>query len=185
MKRFVGFLVGVSLATGLVSKVWAAGADYKVTVNVYEITITTPTGGIAGGGVAVGSNFNIAGSSIQICNTGNADCKIEISCSATTTPNGWTIIGSTPSATITEVRLMGLLNTTAPGEGDYDVYMDTITSAAQLATTSRYAGDIDPGAGDLTVGTTWPMWLNFTPMDQTPATSSEQTITVTITGELP
>jgi len=184
MKRFVGFLVGVSLAFSLVSKAWADTCDYTVTVNVYEITLSTG-GGIAGGGVAVGSVFNVAVSSIWICNTGNATCKVGVSCAATTDPDGWTIISGTPTATATEVRLMGLINAALPDGFDFDVYADTITSVAQTVTDGSYFdGDMNL-SGDLTVGTTWPMWLNFTPMDQTPATSNEQTITLTITGESP
>lgn len=167
---------GIWNSSGDVSTVNTNNWNYAEWV---EISITLSTDTISAGSVDPGTEFYIATSSIGVENTGNVTEKFILECSISN-PANWAVTGSTPSAN-NEFRMLGVFNSVQPSSGDYDVYLDTITTTPATSSDNRYAGD-QYGYNVSTGQSKW-LWLNFTPPASEPDEKEEQTITITITVE--
>lgn len=175
MRKIIFVVLGIFMVAGIVSLVEAADVTYAVRVQVVSVSsdwttaFSTPT-------CNAGSQFNIYGSSITVQNTGNVNEDFILSCSDS---NDWTVTSSTPT-TNTEFRLMGLFNSTEPASGDYDVDTDILITAAQTASSTRYAGD---QTGDnVPQAETRSLWISFCAPTGAP-TGTEQSITITIDAQ--
>ena len=155
------------------------GATYYIPA---VLGVWVSTGTVSGGIVAAGTNFNIASSSIGVRNIGNVFERFILSCSSISTPDNWTVTGSTPT-TNNEFRLLGIFNSIQPVSGNYDIYIDTITDTPSPASIIRYSGD---QIGDnMPVGEIRWLWISFDPPTSgpPPPSSDLQNITITIDAE--
>ena len=175
MRKITILLLGILMVTGFVSLVEAADVTYAVRVQVISVSadwttvFSTPT-------YNVGSLFNIYGTSITVQNTGNLNEDFILSCSNS---GDWNVTASTPTAN-NEFRLMALINSTEPTSSDYDVNIDTMTTIAQSASATRYAGDTT--GNNVPSGETRGVWISFCAPTGAPV-GTEQSITITIDAQ--
>jgi hypothetical protein len=175
MKKNLNLIIGILLIGGAANLLKAVDITYAVKVQVvsvsayWTVTFDTPT-------YNAGSQFNIYPTSITVQNTGNVNEDFILSCSNSI---DWTVTNSTPT-TNTEFRLMGLFNSTQPTSSDYDVNIDTITTTAQTASATRYAGN--QTGYNVPANAYRALWISFCAPTGEPV-GTEQTITITIDAQ--